>query len=72
MDQFSFTAQDGTSHCIKLKLLPTHVALCFQQAVGQKKGTVQLKVGKSVNGSKQGALKGSAEEFLSVFKVSTC
>ena len=68
MDQYSFTAQDGTSHCIKL--LPTQVALCFQHAVGQEKKEVQLKVGKTVNGTRQGDLFGSAKDFLSVFKLS--
>lgn len=66
MNQYSFTNQDGTFHCIKL--LPTQVALCFQQAVGQKKDVVQLKVGKSVNGIRQGDLFGSAKDFLRVFK----
>ena len=67
INQYSFTGQDGTYHCIKL--LPTQVALCFQQAVGQKKDVVQLKVGKSVNGIRQGGLFGNAEDFLRVFKL---
>jgi len=66
MDQYSFTDKDGTSHCIKL--LPTQVGLCFQQAVGQKKNEVQLKVGKSVNNIRQGDLFGNAKDFLSVFQ----
>ena len=68
MNQYSFTDQHGAFHCIKL--LPTQVALCFQQAVGQKKDVVQLKVGKSVNGIRQGDLFGNAKDFLSVFKLS--
>lgn len=66
MNQYSFTDQDGAFHCIKL--LPTLVALCFQQAAGQKKDIVQLKVGKSVNGIRHGDLFGNAKDFLRVFK----
>ena len=69
MNQYSFTDQDGAHCCIKL--LPTQVALCFKQAVGQKKTEVQLKVGKPVSGVRQGDLFGSADEFLSVFKLSS-
>ena len=68
MDQYTFTDLDGTIHCIKL--LPTQLALCFKQALHQKKDVVQLKVGRSVGGSRQGDLFGHASDFLSVFKLS--
>ena len=64
MDKYSFTDKVGTIHCIKL--LPTQVALCFKQAVGQKKDVVQLKVGKGAGEQKQGEVRGQAKEFLSV------
>ncbi len=68
MDKYSFTDKDGTTRCITL--LPTQVALCFKQAVGQKKDDVQLKVGKGAGEQKQGEVWGQTKEFLSVFKSS--
>lgn len=45
LDQYSFIDQHGAPYCSKL--LPTQVASCFKQAVGQKETQVQLKVSKS-------------------------
>ena len=61
----------GTLRCTKLT--PTDVARCFHDALGEKKkDVVQVKAGKSVNGTRQGDLFGSTEEFLSMFKLSAC
>ena len=68
MDQYSFKDQNGTSRCIKL--LPTQVALCFQQAVAKRRDVVQLKVGKLVNGTRQGDVFGNAKDLVSVFRMS--